>query len=440
MKKIFSTLALSALVCASASAAKVANTEKVQAPSPVVSYTFDGTIDANVGVKKAPAKKSTRAASVNDFVGFFGCDYIWPFSGDDPKMTCTIKQIDGNMVEVVFNPYNHAALVGTIDPAKGTLTIPVASNQNLYTYDQYGSLGMVVYVCVEEDGAIKRTNETKSAAVGTLNADGTISFPPLDFIGFEWSSGDGFNFAMIDLTLVAPDFFKYNEAEWKDAGTVQYQEWLINPIVYEQYRVAESPCTLKQSTTQPGLWMLYGPYAAPQWEAINDGDAASAKNGGLVLDLSFPGCVAVRPLTGSGMTFDYRENENDAPDLEEFYFYNLEGVYHFTRGFSLSDIADAFEEADYNLSTYDRATGVVRCVNMMFGQTSAPDAGYVWQNDKELWFQFTLPEGVDSVDGINADSDVASRYFNLQGVEVANPEKGELVIVKKGNKASKVIF
>lgn len=47
-------------------------------------------------------------------------------------------------------------------------------------------------------------------------------------------------------------------------------------------------------------------------------------------------------------------------------------------------------------------------------------------------FQFT------SVDNILND-EAPARYFNLQGVEVANPEKGAFIIVK-GNKASKVIF
>ncbi|MDE7441103.1 MAG: hypothetical protein K2M69_02925 [Muribaculaceae bacterium] len=43
-----------------------------------------------------------------------------------------------------------------------------------------------------------------------------------------------------------------------------------------------------------------------------------------------------------------------------------------------------------------------------------------------------------AVSTIAADSNVAAKYFNLQGVEVANPENG-LYIVVKGDKATKVL-
>ena len=37
------------------------------------------------------------------------------------------------------------------------------------------------------------------------------------------------------------------------------------------------------------------------------------------------------------------------------------------------------------------------------------------------------------------DSDSAPRYFNLQGVEVSNPERGSMVIKVQGNKATKML-
>ena len=47
-------------------------------------------------------------------------------------------------------------------------------------------------------------------------------------------------------------------------------------------------------------------------------------------------------------------------------------------------------------------------------------------------------EGVGAVSTIASDNNVAPKYFNLQGVQVANPENG-LYIVVKGDKASKVL-
>jgi hypothetical protein len=50
-----------------------------------------------------------------------------------------------------------------------------------------------------------------------------------------------------------------------------------------------------------------------------------------------------------------------------------------------------------------------------------------------------LPE-LSGVEGIVDDSvDAPARFFNLQGVEVAAPVKGEVTIVKKGNSSYKQI-
>ncbi|MBD5329126.1 MAG: hypothetical protein HDS03_04475 [Bacteroides sp.] len=61
---------------------------------------------------------------------------------------------------------------------------------------------------------------------------------------------------------------------------------------------------------------------------------------------------------------------------------------------------------------------------------------------KESWIQlpsdYILPEaGVNSV--CVDDSNAPVKYFNLQGMEVANPEAGQLVIKKQGSKTSKFI-
>lgn len=65
-----------------------------------------------------------------------------------------------------------------------------------------------------------------------------------------------------------------------------------------------------------------------------------------------------------------------------------------------------------------------------------------WGQD-EMVSQIQLPEGaVVGVEGIVNDADVNApvRYFNLQGVEVAAPAKGEVVVKKQGSKATKVVF
>ncbi len=55
---------------------------------------------------------------------------------------------------------------------------------------------------------------------------------------------------------------------------------------------------------------------------------------------------------------------------------------------------------------------------------------------------FTYKDGEETPLGVNAmteDSDAPSHYYNLQGVEIRNPEMGQLVICRQGNKVSKLI-
>ena len=47
-------------------------------------------------------------------------------------------------------------------------------------------------------------------------------------------------------------------------------------------------------------------------------------------------------------------------------------------------------------------------------------------------------KGNDAIDGIEADN-AAAEYYNLQGVKVANPEKGGMYIVRRGSMVSKEI-
>ena len=52
-------------------------------------------------------------------------------------------------------------------------------------------------------------------------------------------------------------------------------------------------------------------------------------------------------------------------------------------------------------------------------------------------FEIPDPSGIETVE-VNAN--VEAEYYNIQGVKIANPERGNLYIVKTGKKSKKVIF
>lgn len=56
------------------------------------------------------------------------------------------------------------------------------------------------------------------------------------------------------------------------------------------------------------------------------------------------------------------------------------------------------------------------------------------------WKEFvTIMVDATGIDGISADDAQQVRYFNLQGMEIAAPVKGQLVIKMTGNKSEKLI-
>lgn len=60
-------------------------------------------------------------------------------------------------------------------------------------------------------------------------------------------------------------------------------------------------------------------------------------------------------------------------------------------------------------------------------------------NGQTIHFSVLYKSNDTGVETIEAN-DANAEYFNMQGIRVANPEAGQLYIVRKGNKASKVIF
>lgn len=89
------------------------------------------------------------------------------------------------------------------------------------------------------------------------------------------------------------------------------------------------------------------------------------------------------------------------------------------------------------------------------GQLSVPyscsnlESGYVYRfssvynNGGELETLATMYVSFTSsgIEGIGDESsDIAPEYYNLQGVKISNPQKGQLLIRKTGNKTEKIIF
>lgn len=432
MKKIYTTLALAAVVCASASAVKPVEVSKCLKAKEVSNLEF-----VQQTVNRAPAKAVTRS-EMKDFTGAFTIGGEWALKGDAPGvMNVTISQVSGDQVSMTIAGYGSWAILGTVDVAKNTLTFTAAANTNIGTA-QEGTVCFWV-ADITEEGMV-----AKDKTVGTLQPDGSIVFGGInEFVSFKSNAVEGYYFAMRDFALNPPDYFTYNASDWNRIGTCDYEEFVINPLMKEPVGVVS--VELYKSLKAPNQFLIKNPYASGDWAQVN---WRPETEGYLVCDLNYDGCIALRPLTPSGFWMDFSEEE-DGSEMEELYIFNLEGTYIFIDEMDPREVEDAMLDMDYDLSTYNAKTRIAQFNNVYFGETSSPASYYSWvesQNPNgsynlyDLWVELVMPEGVVGVTSVMADGkNLDKKFYNMQGVEIAAPTAGEVVIVKEGNRTYKAL-
>lgn len=92
---------------------------------------------------------------------------------------------------------------------------------------------------------------------------------------------------------------------------------------------------------------------------------------------------------------------------------------------------------------------MVTLTNLYWGYHDDTLAGYCWVHEDETgkrvptetFIYITMPESITflGINDVEMNENAPVRYYNLQGMEVVNPVKGQLVIKTQGNKAQKVI-
>lgn len=74
------------------------------------------------------------------------------------------------------------------------------------------------------------------------------------------------------------------------------------------------------------------------------------------------------------------------------------------------------------------------------GDYSVVLKGYTALGELVMNYDGNLSVGTSGIEDINVDGNVPAEYYNLQGVRVTNPEKGNVYIMLKDNKATKVVY
>lgn len=229
----------------------------------------------------------------------------------------------------------------------------------------------------------------------------------------------------------APVYDEEQEGQWKNVGTATFVDAWITPS-YSMGGVQINPndypheVELHQSVSNENVFRLWEPYK----NAFIASQNQSLYHGQIVFDITDPENVVV---FANGLPCGFKNAGG------EFYLSNSLGWYMNYLGGTREQVLAVLEQAgaSYVPSTY--SNGVVTITEPLFDRDDPThSSGYTWQTNP-YYSIITLPDGLGVNDIVNDDLNGAVRYYNLQGVEIANPAQGSVVIKVQGNTASKLI-
>ncbi len=447
MKRIYTLLTMSALGLSAFASPQMASVNDQKAVQDVSSRVTTMSLENKQKPKHTRASE-TEIKTIDDLCGPWELAYNFSFFENvaaPGKMCVNLVKINDNQIGLTNCPYSDVTIVGDVDMSKGSITF---SAQDVMSMQDGSVMEFVPHKGVPDGETINF--EEDSSLVFKFDSTG---FVPLDS-NYDLTNLGGFAYlvkgnhdrgwfglAVLDINAFAYNVF--NEAEWsKLSGQATFVDNLANNFLTEEYQIT-SPVTVDcyVNKENSNLIALRNPYISGGWNEINAASAAGQSGEGmLLLDIQEPECVLLQMLTPSGLWIN-----NAAPEEEPVYVevlpYNEEASYVYN-GYFVEDVIMEFLANEMELSTYDNKTGVVNIVNVWFGISSNPTAKYGFSEGQDNWlplgYEIQLPD-MSGVDEIAVGADAPVRYFNLQGVEIANPEAGAIVIKTQGGKATKMI-
>lgn len=405
--------------------------------------------------KSTPA---TRTEAIGeDLVGEFCITYtdMYHYIDEDgtPVILNSIGEIEENMGEYTMTfPF----LYVTDDVNVYGMQFPIHINDNKITFETQsyrtdaGTLELRVYEFIE------------NGEESTLN--------PLDEITAEFT-GSGFSFdkkymfTVYDPSLKGGYFmaaystFQRSDASastfnmgWKSLGQGMYQDgWMMSLYQEGQQSNPEYMYSveIQQSEIDENVYRILNPYGSnTPFATVNEG---SGLCGSIQFNVSDPEHVYFQAVPTNYM--------NTQQGISQFYATNNLTIYVEGLGWDIDSAIKLMGDYDlwatlkdgvltvpsrYNADTDSYQNDALFCAPEM-GLGVCPYFGSNWSGPNhlplnmecKLWFPGVYEAGVE---GIEADNNAPVKYYNLQGVEVANPEKGQLLIKRQGGKAEKIVF
>lgn len=451
MKKFY-TIALASAVALSASA----GTElKLRTNADFSAKTLK--TDAPVKLKKSvkeltnamPALKKSKKAAVSaaDIAGEYTItlgDFYYQGGKGEYDDECTISVESGL---VIFEPTQTLPFGGTLNESDGIVTF---SNLELGLVD-FGNAGS--YYVRQEPYIYSYEQEDIIPQTFTATyADGSFSFPAE--AGISWAAYSDANYTQLygyadiqDILACVKNTSGNDDdtANWTSLGNATFMDgWVLPLFGIDQTDSANQwEVELQQNNDNHHIYRLVDPYHSADCPVAADNN--STKKGYITFDVTDPDHVVFSPVE-SGFAFAQA-------GLTKMYCINFLTAY--MNKLNTTDVqttVQALAEADVDILYATFKNGVVDLPSSFaseekgydnaacFGIQGDPAGMYVWQSQTEqvadMAAKIIFPEtGIDNV--VAGEADAPVKYFNLQGIEVAKPAAGQVVIRKQGNNATK---
>lgn len=443
MKKFYATLA-AAMLCLTTTVS--AREFTLQQLNPTRSEQAPKRHNLKKFVSTSASTKASDATSISGTYDIMLGDYYLSNSSQSVVgAECTLTESNGN-VTISCPDFFVTNVAGKY--ADGKLTISAKNLGKLG--DFYGKLQPFKVVFDQaQEGSIQNVNSitgTYDEATGSFVFDAYNGVQFAAYSDMLYTDLQGY-WGVFDIISLTPSV-SFSEAEeiqegqWKSIGDCTFVDAWMTPAFVDKndntFNPAEYPITaeLQQNVENENIFRVWQPYRDFNWPFVTSNE--SQYNGQIVFDVTDPDHVRVYAGMPAGFALKMEQTATTATELYVFNFL----------GWAIGDTTDSETlEAVYSYMTEENIPfdtfkdGVVTINQSFFSTTKFCNNPYSW-NTKYKVSTITFPKDFTGINGVveDNDADAPVEYFNLQGVRVANPEAGQLVIKRQGSTVSKVVI
>lgn len=284
---------------------------------------------------------------------------------------------------------------------------------------------------MDKDANDNRTVRALPEIKGKIAPDGSVSFPEDCFIGFEpepakdiWDMLDISTYSRPNVFEAIPELVP-DLNDYERIGEASFTDGWFNPKVRmsggSEVKDVKVPLWSKKGNRDELL--LENPYIDRQWK--ENGIQKGNGEGFIVLDVSDPSFVKVLPLVKCGMQTEIME---DGTPIDFYLFTYLQWI--FRRG----------EDNLYKAKSSFLAGNKITIEEPVFGTEECPMYEYVWVNTPDHNSSIIeLPQDWSGSIGVASEPTSESCFYNLQGIRLTHPVKGQPVIEVRGGMVRKVM-